>query len=108
MKSICYAMVVQLFSSLGPRIFLPQDPGAKKPLLAIILITNSQFLFLANTYPEATNYQSKVMSSLDLVSIITIIKKVIMQKKRRILFSLPYTIFYDSATSRKSYSSPAI
>jgi hypothetical protein len=41
---IAYIRMVQLFSSLGPRIVLLSDPRAKKPLLALLLKTNSQFL----------------------------------------------------------------
>jgi hypothetical protein len=41
--SIFYARVVQLFSSLVPRIVFLLDPRAKKPLLTRFLTTNSQF-----------------------------------------------------------------
>jgi hypothetical protein len=40
---VAYVRVVQLFSSLGPRIVFPLDPRAKKLLLALFLKTNSQF-----------------------------------------------------------------
>jgi hypothetical protein len=42
--------VVQLFSSVGTRIIFPLDPRAKKPLLALFLKTNNQFL-LSLTIP---------------------------------------------------------